>query len=337
MGPRRIGLLGVPSSAGARQIGQDSTPALFRRIGFLDLVGELQLDVVDYGDLPRVSYRPDRANRHSQNLPLVAAVARQVADRVATIDDDGAFPLVIGGDCTITLGVVAGLARRTPTLGLMYFDGDVDLNTPATTASGIFDGMGLAHIIGRGAPELAGIGPAMPLVPQQRIVLFGFHDSWLDSTETEALASSGIALFPRARLTGAAEVVAEEAACSLRERAERYVVHFDVDVVDHLELPVADVPHFGGVSLDDAETSLRIFLGGPGASALVLTEFNALQDPDGVASLGLARRVARCLSAARTTDLADARRSGRQRQGGQGLGAVRSCLDRQMRIGLEPM
>ena len=143
-----LGLIGVPSSAGAHGPGQEKAPGALRQAGLLGALRETGLTVEDLGDLPVTRFQPDPANRKSQSLSRVVMVARQVADRVATAVDRDLVPLVLGGDCSITLGVVAGLLRRQPDLGLMYFDGDADLTTPDTTHSGIFDSMGVAHLIG---------------------------------------------------------------------------------------------------------------------------------------------------------------------------------------------
>jgi arginase len=84
-------------------------------------------------------------------------VAREVADAIAAADD-GRLPLVVGGDCTITLGVIAGFRRRHPDVGLVYVDGDSDVSVPGDGGSGILDAMGVSHLLGRGAPELTGLG-----------------------------------------------------------------------------------------------------------------------------------------------------------------------------------
>src|SRR4030095_2924530 len=135
-----------------------------------------------------------------QNVGLVARVARQTADRVDQVIAGGRVPLVLGGDCSISLGVIAGLIRHHSRLGLLYFDGDVDLNTPETTASGIFDGMVIAHVLGRGARELAGIGPRRPLLSEEDVVLFGYDEDsgFVDPPELEALACSRMTTFPLA-------------------------------------------------------------------------------------------------------------------------------------------
>src|SRR5437773_1821049 len=76
----------------------------------------------------------------------------------------GRLPLVVGGDCTITLGVISGFRRQHPDVGLVYVDGDADVGVPDSGGSGIFDSMGISHLLGRGAPELTGLAGAVPLL-----------------------------------------------------------------------------------------------------------------------------------------------------------------------------
>src|SRR6202035_5752045 len=130
-------------------------------------------------------FTPDGANRKRQSQSRVVKVARQVAEIVARAVERELVPLVLGGDCTITVGVVAGLLRHQPDLGLIYFDGDADLTTPETTHAGIFDSMGARPV------ELAA-----------------------------------------------------EARTRLEQRARAIAVHFDVDVMDSAEIPLADWPHY---------------------------------------------------------------------------------------------
>src|SRR6266851_939807 len=170
-----LGLIGVPSSAGAHGPGQEKAPAALRQAGLLGALREAGLTVEDLGDLPVTRFKPDPANRKRQSRPQVIKVAREVADRVAAAVERDLVPLVLGGDCSITLGVVAGLLRRQADLGLIYFDGDADLTTPDMTHSGIFDSMGVSHLIGEGDPELARIGPRFPLLPTDRIACLAFN------------------------------------------------------------------------------------------------------------------------------------------------------------------
>jgi arginase len=212
----------------------------------------------------------------------VIEVAREVADRVAAAVERDLVPFVLGGDCTITLGVVSGLLRHQPDLGLIYFDGDADMTTPETTHSGIFDSMGVAHLIGEGDPEVAHLGPRFPLLPPDRVTLFGFHPYEIEPEEQRLLEKSGIAQYPVTSMGDRPVELAAEALARLEARARAIAVHFDVDVMDSAEIPLADWPHYDALSFGDAMRCLRVFVGSPKLAALVVTEINPDHDPDGL-------------------------------------------------------
>jgi arginase len=169
--PRTIGLIGAPSSAGAHWPGQEKAPAALRAVELIERLEDAGLRVDDHGDLPRVRFRPDQRQRHQQNLVAVVEVAAQVADRVEATLRANQVPLVLGGDCTIELGVSTGALRsdREGELGLLYVDGHADLNTPLTNPSGILDSMGVAHMVAEEgtAEELSRVGHAIPYCPKR--------------------------------------------------------------------------------------------------------------------------------------------------------------------------
>src|SRR3712207_5122733 len=154
--PRRIGLVGVPSSAGAHWPGQEKAPRALRDAGLVKRLESAGCGVVDRGDLPRVRFRPDKEHRRPQNLVAVVEVARSVAERVESVLRGGEIPLVVGGDCTIELGVLSGFLRAGRDPALLYFDGGVDLRTPDTNPTGILDSMGVAHMGGRSEERRVG-------------------------------------------------------------------------------------------------------------------------------------------------------------------------------------
>lgn len=276
----RLALIGVPTSAGARRTGLEGGPAAFRAAGLLERLRTKGLDVADLGDLPSVSFRPDPEHPRQQNVALVVDVARQTADRVDQALASGRLPLVLGGDCSLSLGVIAGLLNHCLRLGLLYFDGDVDLNTPETTPSGAFDGMVVAHFLGRGVPQLAGIGPRRPLLSEEDITLFGYDvgSGWIDPPELEALERSRMSKYPLAQVRANATAAARDALLGLESRSDAILVHFDVDVMD---FPATDVPHPGGLDTKSAFAALRVFVAAPTCAAIVVTELNAERDPDG--------------------------------------------------------
>jgi arginase len=296
----KIAVIGVPSSAGARRVGQEAAPQSFRRAGFIEALGAGGLRVDDFGDLKPVSFLPDTENPREQNLLLVRDVAARVAERVSLAVQHNEKPIVLGGDCTITLGVLAGLIRHRPSLGLMYFDGDIDLNTPQTTASGIFDGMVMSHITGSGADALTHIGPRYPLMPEENIVLFGYNSEagWMDPAEIQRLEECSMMKYPVTKIRRKAGEAALEALAILEARASDVLVHFDVDVIDAGDFPAADVLHTGGLAFDETMDVLKVMASSSSFAGLIITEFNSARDPDGTLAQRLVNAVVGILTAA---------------------------------------
>ena len=275
--PIVLGLLGVQSSAGAHTPGQEKAVAALRSAGLVERLHAGGCTVVDHGDLPEVVSRPDPEYRRAQNVPLAVEVARAVADRVEATAIAGQIPLVVGGDCTVTIGVMSGLIRAGQDPSLLYFDGGVDLYVPATQPEGHLDSMGVAHMIAEpgSIPELSRVGPRYPLLDPSRVVFYGPCLAHTDDEETSVLARHGMRAHPLDRVQGRAPVAAAEARVAIESDGGTFLVHFDVDVLDFVECPIADVPHFEhGMSLADAMTSLRILLGSPQFGGLVITEIN---------------------------------------------------------------
>jgi arginase len=290
----RVTVLGVPSSAGARRTGQECGPQLLRQRGLIERLSSAGLELVDYGDLPKTVFHPDTRNPKQQNITLVSAVARLVANRVFEAVRNQTKVVVLGGDCTITLGVLDGLGRHFSNLGLLYLDGDIDLNTPADTVSGILDGMGMAHIIGKGAHELTHIGSRYPLLPESNIVLFGFNadSGWIDPPEIQRLKESSMIQYPLSEIRGRTESASRKALTQLEAKVDQILVHFDVDVIDFHDFPGADVPHEHGLSLRETMETLKMFVSSPKFIGLVITEFNADRDADGTLAMRLVENLA---------------------------------------------
>ena len=278
---RRYSLLGAPSAAGTHGPGQELAPSAVRAAGLVERLRDWGVEVEDHGDLPVVPFAPDPANPTKQNVARVIDVVGRVAEAVGELLDGGGTPLVIGGDCTITLGVVAAYVRRMPGVGLVYFDGDMDVATPETTTSGILDTMGMSHLLGRGVPELAGIGDRMPLLAADHIVAFGYDEREPSAEQRAWLSAQGVDCRPA---NGMTDVAAEglDTWARLAARSSPVLVHFDVDVIDSTDLPLADFPHFNeGLRFDAAMAALRTFCAQSAFAGLVITEINPLRDPDG--------------------------------------------------------
>jgi len=291
---KRVAVIGVPSSAGARRPGQELGPHCLRGAGLIERLRASGQEVADEGDLPPWTYTRDDLHPRHQNVPAVAAVARGVAEGVAAAASRDALPFVLGGDCTLALGVVAGLQRIGGRVGLLYFDADLDLNTPETSPSGILDGMGLAHLLGDGLDDLRKLGSVCPLLRESDVSLFAFsvEAGSIDPPELARLERSAMTARPLSQVAGRATDAARAAIRELEARVDHVYLHFDVDVVDDRELPLADVAHVPGLSLDDTGAALANFLASPKLAAVAVTEINGTRDPD----LRTTRRLVRTIA-----------------------------------------
>jgi arginase len=292
---RRVSVLGVPTSAGSHNPGQEKAPAAWRAAG---LIGELQaagLDVEDRGDLEATPYRPVEPDGGLRDTDRVAEVIRRVAEEVAAIRAAGRLPLVLGGDCTITLGALDGFGGG----GLVYFDGDADLTTPERSASAVADTMGMTHMLGGGSPRLARLGSRYPLLRPGQVVLFGFDPAELDTGEWTELVSRHLYAAPAPAVRADPAGEAQRARGYLDRRSVSYLVHFDVDVLHTGLFPLANYPHFAGLTLDEVSACLNEFARGERFGGLAITEVNPDHDPSGQLLRALTARVVRALAPAR--------------------------------------
>ncbi len=271
--PRTLGLLGVPSSAGAKTPGIDKAVAALRAAGLVERLTAAGADVVDHGDLPRTRWTPDPAHPRGQNPDGVAAVAAALRDRLAPVLAAGHVPVVLGGDCTVTVGAVAAWVAADRPVTLLYVDGGVDLYTPATNDEGNLDSMGVAHLLGEdGATALARIGPRHPLLTPDRVVFFGFDPAFTEPAELDVLERHGMARVTADAVHGRARAAAAEALALVDGP---FLVHLDVDVIDFLDLPIADVPSVGfGLTFADTLDAVEVFCADPRFAGLVVTEVN---------------------------------------------------------------
>ena len=290
-------MIGVPTSAGAHHAGQELAPDALRAAGLPARLQAAGVRLTDAGNLPGSVFRPERGAAGGRNLAAVASVAREVADAVAEVVAAGRLPLVLGGDCTITIGAVAGLLRQHQDAGLVYVDGDADLEVPGDGGSGIFDSMGIAHMLGRGAPELAAIAGRVPLLEPARLAILGSDPRETSDQGREFLAASGVSFQEAPAFIADPAGAAKRALAAVTAASGHVLVHFDVDVVDSADLPLGNFPHYGsGVQLEHAVTGLRVLREDPAFAGIVLTEVNPTHDPDGAELGRLADALVRALA-----------------------------------------
>jgi len=291
-------VLGVPTSAGAFAPGQERAPAALREAGLLTALGERGVEVRDLGDSTVWRWRPDRERPRAQNLDAVTAIARDTARRVEAALGDGPL-LVLGGDCSIELGVLAGHLAQYTSLGLVYLDLHPDLNTPKSVVEGTFDWMGMAHALGvEGAePELAGIGPRTPLLDDDQLLFLGYGPERARPFELDQIVRRGLAAIPVDAVAADPEAAAGRA-LDFVSRFDRLLVHFDVDVVDFNDAQLSeDAVRGDGLTLDAALRALRVLASSERLSAVTVTELNPFHgDEEGQTLRQFADMLADCLA-----------------------------------------
>lgn len=300
---RTIHLLGVPSSAGAHWPGQEKAPAALRAAGLLDRMREGGIDIVDRGDLPVSRWRVDRTPHDGHlvnNLDETVAVAERVATEIRDALDAGGFPVAIGGDCTITVGAVAGALRAGIEPMLLYIDGGWDLGTPASYPQGILDSMGAAHLLGvEGTTRLRAIGPRDPMLSHDRFVQFGHIPIEKDSAERPIIEQMALPSVPAETAKGRGADAAQDALRRHVGADQPYLLHFDVDVMNFFDLPVADVPEYDdALACEDAFAAVGVLAADSRCVGMIVTEFNPDHgDPDGREARTLATALATMLAA----------------------------------------
>ena len=265
---RPLGLIGVPTSAGAFAPGQEQAPRALRDAGLVESLHRAGVVVRDHGDRETWRWRPDRDNRRAQNLSTVVEIVRDTARRVAEAAGAGEVTLVLGGDCTIGIGTVAGHVASEERVGLVYFDTHADLNVPSSVREGALDWMGLAHMLGEeeAVPELVSVGTRVPLLQADQVVLFAWGSEQATPFERAAIDRRGISVIPVDEVAAGPERAALRARDLIEARCDRLLVHFDVDVIDFTDVPLSE--NWGrneGLAYDHAMRALRDPAGEPAA------------------------------------------------------------------------
>ena len=293
--PKKIALIGACSSAAAFLAGSEKAPAALRAAGLVDKLIQAGFEVSDLGDCTPRLFADDDEHRRARNLPAIVAGLAELRAHAEAAVKSGALVLVLGGDCAQVIGLLAGARRYYKHLNLLWMDRDADLNTPASTPSGRIDGMVVAHVIGRGAPELVRFYSESPLVREPDVLLFGLER--IDPPEQELLSKSPMrqVLAADIRQKGPA-ASAREALAHLHAGTREFVLHLDADVIAQEDFPAVNVPGSGGLSLQETQESLRELLNQRTLVGLDVAQYNPDRDPDGSAAQKLVELLVDALS-----------------------------------------
>ncbi len=289
----KIAVFGVPSAAGSTGPGTERAAFALREAGLLEALRAGGRRVVNLSDLSLFPWRDDAEHPRARNLDLTACAVRATADEMTRALAEG-FTIVLGGDCSLVAGTVAGAREALGRdVGLIHIDANADLNTPETSPSGRVAGMALALALGRGPAEILDAAGPAPAVHGRHAALLGYRS--LDPGEKAALADLALAWSGDELLARGVARAAKDALAAIDNDNGPVVVHVDVDVLDPAVMP-AKARLTPGPGLDWAafETLLVTLCASPRVAVLELCEF----DPERDAGGACARRLVTALAAA---------------------------------------
>jgi len=277
-----VHIIGVPLDLGGARRGVDMGPSAFRIAGLGDQIMALRRSVVDKGNLPAaIPETEHQADDTQKYIQEIARVCRKLHVSCLQSLDEGAVPLVLGGDHSLAAGSVAASAefiRRTTSkpLGLIWIDAHGDMNTPQTTTTGNVHGMPLAALLGAEPAALAAIG-ASPSVTPRHTVLLGVRN--LDEEEKSRIRASGVHVFTMKDVDrdGIARV-AERAIALASENTGGLHVSFDLDACDPMIAPGVGTPVKGGFNYREAHMIMELVADSQRLTALDLVEVNPTLD-----------------------------------------------------------
>jgi len=294
--PKKIALIGACSSAAAFLPGTEKAPAALRAAGLIEKLKNIGYEVADLGDCAPRLFADDEEHRRARNLPTIVAGLNDLKVHAEVAIKSGALVLVLGGDCAQVIGLLTGARRYYKHLNLFWMDRDADLNTPASTPSGRIDGMVVASIIGRGAPELVRFWGETPLVREPDVLLFGLER--VDPPEQDFLSKSPL------RYVYAADIQKKGAAAATRDalahlhaESREFILHVDTDIIAQEEFPAVNVPGSGGLTFDDVRQSLREVLSQKTLLGLDVAQYNPDRDPDSAGAQKLVELLVDALAA----------------------------------------
>lgn len=277
-----VRIVGVPLDLGASRRGTDMGPSALRIAGLGAAIRRLGYRVGREQDIPAPAMEtrsPD--DKEARFKPQILEVCVNLANKVKSILQANEFPLVIGGDHSIAMGTVAGVAghfrEQNKSIGLIWFDAHGDMNIPGVSPSGNIHGMPLAHLLGKGDEDLKNIMGFSPKVKAENVALIGIRA--LDAGERRIVKESGIHAFTMRDIDelGMA-AVAVKALQAVTDGTAGFHISFDVDGCDPSVIPGSGTLVPGGVSFREAHLLLEYCADSGRLVSMEVVELNPFMD-----------------------------------------------------------
>lgn len=274
----KLSIIGMPMDLGQTRRGVDMGPSAIRYAGIYERLEKLFDEVIDHGDIPvgrpQVEIDPDTNLR---NLHLIAEKTEKLAEEVDQAISSGSFPLVLGGDHSIAIGTLAGVAKHYDNLGVIWYDAHGDLNTAETSPTGNIHGMPLAVSLGIGHPLLTNVAGFAPKIKPENIVLIGARS--LDEGERVLLKEKGIKVYTMHEidLLGMTQVM-KESIDYLKDKTDGVHLSLDLDGLDPHDAPGVGTPVIGGISYRESHLAMELLAESSLITSAEFVEVNPILD-----------------------------------------------------------
>lgn len=251
-----IALFSVYMDLGAGRRGVDMGPSAIRIAGLVEKLHKLNYEIHEMGAI--YAHEPEICTPgefHLKYLKEVLQVCGQVKEHVCSALASGWFPLVLGGDHSISIGSISGLSahyrQHQERIGLIWVDAHTDMNLPETSPSGNIHGMPLAVLLGKGDPALTALNGEGPAVLPQNVTILGARD--IDEKEKQVVRRSGVRVFTMSEIDerGIGNCV-DEALKRAMSGTCGFHLSFDLDALDPREAPGVGTPVEGGLNYREA-------------------------------------------------------------------------------------
>lgn len=279
--PRDISLIGVPTDVGGAHPGCSMAPEALRVAGIDLALRRLGHRVTDMGNVagpPNPKAAPVDGYRH---LDEVRQWCRATRDLVYESLAAGRLPITMGGDHSVTIGSIAGIARwcakQQRPLSLLWLDAHADFNTPDTSPSGNVHGMPVAIVAGQGPRTLVSLATVVPMVQPSRILQVGLRS--IDQSEKPLVQASGVQIFDMRQVDESGirhvmDIVLDQ----LSGLGGHVHVSLDADFLDPAVAPGVAVPVPGGPTYREAQLCMEMIYDSGLMGSLDLMEVNPAYD-----------------------------------------------------------
>ncbi len=274
-----LSVIGVPMDLGQMRRGVDMGPSAIRYAGMIERLEELKYVIDDLGDIdiPRPERNQSEKLDNLRNLNEVAEGSHRLAVEVDKVVEKGRFPLVLGGDHSIAMGTLAGIAKHYENLGVIWYDAHGDLNTGDSSPSGNIHGMPLAVSLGIGHEKLTNILDYQPKIKPENVVIVGARS--LDEGERILIEEKGMKVFTMHEVDSMGmPKVMEETIQYLKDRTDGVHLSLDLDGLDPNEAPGVGTPVMGGLSYRESHLAMEMLYQSQMITSAEFVEVNPILD-----------------------------------------------------------